>query len=182
MSVVNPSGQPSWTIILDELTASLAEVDPTVYARIRQEFVDADRRWFFSGQGRSGLSATMVAMRLMHIGREAHVVGEATAPSVRQGDGIVFFSSSGETPVTRSYARIARAEGATIIAVTGSADSSLASLADIVLVIPCQDSTQLGRNLFEQGSLLVMDALVNDLAQELPDAAGLLLYRHTNLQ
>lgn len=179
---VTASGRPAWTIVLDELTASLAEVDPAVFARIRHEFGDPDRRWFFSGQGRSGLSATMVAMRVMHIGRETHVIGEATSPSVREGDGIVFFSSSGETPVTVAFAQIARDEGATIIAVTGSSGSSLAELADLVLVIPCEDSVQLGRNLFEQGSLLVMDALVNDLARDIQDPGGVLAYRHTNLQ
>ncbi|MGC3955398.1 MAG: SIS domain-containing protein [Propionicimonas sp.] len=182
MPTLNPSDRPAWMLVVDELAASLTEVDPAAFARIRAEFSDVGRRWFFAGQGRSGLSAAMVAMRVMHLGREAHVVGEVTAPSVRSGDGIVFFSSSGETPVTLSFARIARQEGALVVAVTGSTQSTLAGLADVVLVLPCTDSTQLGRNLFEQGALLVMDALVNDLARDVPDPAALLAYRHTNLQ
>ena len=38
----------------------------------------------------------MVAMRLMHVGFEAHVVGEATTPSIAEGDRLMVFSGSGE--------------------------------------------------------------------------------------
>ncbi len=50
----------------------------------------------------------MAAMRFMHMGREAHVVGEATAPSIRAGDGLVIVSGSGETAVSVNFARIAK--------------------------------------------------------------------------
>ena len=36
----------------------------------------------------------------MHVGFDAHAVGEATAPAVGMGDGLVMISGSGETPVT----------------------------------------------------------------------------------
>ena len=49
--------------------------------RVVQAFADPGQRWFFSGQGRSGLSAQMAAMRFMHIGRTVHFVGEVSAPS-----------------------------------------------------------------------------------------------------
>ena len=49
----------------------------------------------------------MAAMRFMHLGRDSHVLGEATAPSVRHGDVLVAVSGSGETPVTVAFARIA---------------------------------------------------------------------------
>jgi 6-phospho-3-hexuloisomerase len=55
-------------------------------------FADRTRRWFCSGQGRSGLVAQMVAMRLMHVGFDVHAVGEPTAPSIREGDGLVMIS------------------------------------------------------------------------------------------
>lgn len=42
----------------------------------------------------------MAAMRLMHIGLDAHAVGEATAPSIAEGDALLVISGSGETPVT----------------------------------------------------------------------------------
>jgi 6-phospho-3-hexuloisomerase len=61
------------------------------------------RRWYASGQGRSGLVAQMAAMRLMHVGFDAHVVGEATAPAIGSRDGLLVVSGSGETPVTLNF-------------------------------------------------------------------------------
>ncbi|HWM01484.1 MAG TPA: SIS domain-containing protein [Actinophytocola sp.] len=87
---------------------------------------------FFSGQGRSGLVAHMAAMRLMHVGFNAHAVGEATAPSIAGGDDLVVISGSGETGVTLHSAQLALGLGAHILAVTTRADSTLAQLAEAV--------------------------------------------------
>jgi D-arabinose 5-phosphate isomerase GutQ len=48
----------------------------------------------------------MAATRLRHVGFDAHAVGEATAPSVREGDGFVVISGSGETAVILHLARL----------------------------------------------------------------------------
>lgn len=137
-------------------------------------------RWFFSGQGRSGLVAQMVAMRFMHAGFASHFVGEVTAPSVRAGDNLLLISASGETPVSLSYARIARAEGARVLVLTATPDSELARLADLVLPVPLAATRQFGGSLFEQVSLILLDAMVLQLAGR--DSYRDMAFRHTNLQ
>jgi 6-phospho-3-hexuloisomerase len=144
-------------------------------------FGDTSRRWFFEGQGRSGLVAAMVAMRFMHLGRNAHFVGEATAPAVRKGDGLVLISGSGATPTSVSHGEVARHEGATVVTVTYSPDSPAARLADVVVYLPAKPSMQLGGSLFEQGALLVFDGVIASLAEVMGNAAAGLRARHSNL-
>ena len=58
-----------------EVSGVLSAVSEHQLAEAAQLLADRGHRWFFCGQGRSGLVAQMVAMRLMHVGFEAHVVG-----------------------------------------------------------------------------------------------------------
>jgi 6-phospho-3-hexuloisomerase len=171
-----------WLAVGREITEVLERLDAHAFERAADCFRDPSQRWFFSGQGRSGLVATMAAMRFMHMGRAAHCVGEATAPSIRAGDGLTLISGSGETPVGIHFARIAKAEGARILLITRSPESALASLADVVLAAPIAATRQFGGSLFEQTSLILLDAIVLELAGSLPDAHKRMLHRHTNLQ
>jgi 6-phospho-3-hexuloisomerase len=171
-----------WAVVADEIGRTLDGLDADRFAAVVEEFQDLSRRWFVTGQGRSGLVGHMFAMRLMHLGRSVHVVGETTAPSVRSGDGLVIVSGSGRTPVSLHFAEIARAEGARVVVLTSQPASPLAQLADLTLVLPSSGSTQLGGSQFEQSALLVLDALVYALAAEVEDAPGVLAHRHTNLQ
>jgi 6-phospho-3-hexuloisomerase len=97
-----------WMAVGQEITDLLERMDPKSFFRVVRAFDDEARRWFFSGQGRSGLVVQMAAMRFMHMGRQAHFVGEPTAPSIRSGDGLVIVSGSGETSVSVNFARIAK--------------------------------------------------------------------------
>lgn len=166
----------------DELAALAAHLSDASVDALAGALQDPDRRWFFAGQGRSGLVAAMVAMRFMHLGWRSHVVGEATAPAVRAGDGLLVISGSGSTPASVSWASRARAEGATVAAVTHTDPSPIVQLADVVLRLPAQPSTQLGGSLFEQAALLVLDGIVTTLARRLEDPHGGLARRHANLQ
>jgi D-arabinose 5-phosphate isomerase GutQ len=78
----------------------------------------------------------MAAMRLMHVGFDVHAVGEATTPSIGEGDGLIMISGSGQTPVTLHLARLARDYGAHILAITGNGDSTFAGLAETVIEVP----------------------------------------------
>ena len=171
-----------WMAVGQEIATVLERIDPEAFFRLVVAFDDESRRWFFSGLGRSGLSAQMAAMRFMHIGRTVHFVGEATAPSIRAGDGLVMVSGSGETPVSVGFARIARAERATVVLLTHKPQSTLAGIADITLTVPIANTAQFGGSLFEQSCLLLLDAVVLELTRRIPDAARRMQYRHTNLQ
>ena len=171
-----------WLAVGQEIAGLLARIDPAAFSRIVKAFDDPARRWFFSGQGRSGLVAEMAAMRFMHIGREVHFVGEVTAPSIRKGDGLAIVSGSGETPVSVGFARIAKAEGAEVILFTHKPASTIAGIADAVLPVPVETTAQFGGSLFEQTSLILLDAVILELARGLPDAHRQMLHRHANLQ
>jgi 6-phospho-3-hexuloisomerase len=171
-----------WLAIGHEIAGVLERVDPLAFERLVDRFREPSRRWFFSGQGRSGLVAQMAAMRFMHMGRSAHFVGEPTAPSIRAGDGLALVSGSGETPVSIHFARIAKTEGAEIVLITREPKSPLATLADVVLPVSVRGSDQFGGSLFEQASLIVLDAVVLEIAASARDAHQQMLHRHTNLQ
>jgi 6-phospho-3-hexuloisomerase len=171
-----------WLAVGQEIADLLERVDADAFLRVVKTFDGEARRWFFSGQGRSGLVARMAAMRFMHLGRAAHVVGEATAPSIRAGDGLVIVSGSGETAVSVNFARIAKGESAEVVLITHKAESTLARIADAVLVVPVERSQQFGGSLFEQASLIILDAVVIELARAIPDAHRRMHHRHANLQ
>jgi 6-phospho-3-hexuloisomerase len=151
-------------------------------AEAAQLLEDRHRRWFCCGQGRSGLVAQMAAMRLMHVGFVTHVVGEATAPAVASGDVLLAISATGETPMTLHFARLARDLGARVLAVTGRADSTLAGLAQTRIDLRTSGTGQFGGTLFEQGALLVLDALVLDITAGDPQTYAVMQTRHANLQ
>jgi 6-phospho-3-hexuloisomerase len=171
-----------WLAVGQEIADLLGRIDAEAFARLAEVFADPDRRWFCFGLGRSGLAAQMAAMRLMHLGRRVHYVGEVTAPAVRAGDGLLLVSGSGETPTVVGFARIARAEGADVVVLTSRPHSTLAGIAAVVLEVPVQQTTQLGGSLFEQSCLLLLDSLVLHLARQIPDAETRLRQLHTNLQ
>jgi 6-phospho-3-hexuloisomerase len=164
------------------VAALLADLDSAAFEAAVTALRPSGRRWFSTGQGRSGLVAQMTAMRLMHLGRDAHVLGEATAPAVAPADGLLVISGSGSTPVSLHFARRTRELGGQVLAVTAQRTSPLGALADVVLEVPPTKTRQLGGSLFEQGALLVMDAVVLALAAEQHDAHRTMQARHTNMQ
>ena len=172
----------AWLAVGREIAETVERVDAVAFRRFVEVFRDERPRWFFSGQGRSGLVAEMAAMRFMHMGRRAHFVGEATAPSIRAGDGLCLVSGSGNTPVSVHFAGIAKDEGATIALITREPASALAQLAESVLHAPIEATRQFGGSLFEQTSLILLDAIVLELMQAAPDPYRMMLSRHTNLQ
>ena len=171
-----------WLALGQEIDGVLARVDAEAFARLLEAFRDPAQRWFFSGQGRSGLVAQMAAMRFMHLGRTVHFVGEASAPSIRKGDALLVISGSGETPLSVGFARIAKTEGAKVATLTHKPEGTLAGIADVVLHVPVEETRQFGGSLFEQSSLLLLDGVILVLAGVLPDAHDVMLHRHTNLQ
>jgi 6-phospho-3-hexuloisomerase len=173
---------PDWLTVRDEVARALSAVASEQMHAAAALFADRGRRWFCSGQGRSGLVAQMAAMRLMHIGFEAHAVGAATTPSIGQGDGLVIVSGSGETPVTLHIARLAHGLGAHVLSVTTRADSTLAGIADAVIDVPTDGTQQFGGSLFEQSALLLLDALILDLTACDPQAHEAMRARHANLE
>ncbi len=94
------------------------------------------RRIFVVGVGRSGLIGRAFAMRLMHLGFHAYVVGETVTPAARAGDVLIAISGSGRSAAVVAAAEIARSLGVKVVALTSYPDSPLAKIADMVVSIP----------------------------------------------
>ncbi len=168
---------------LDELAQVVHTTSEDNFLTLAQTLDQArEHRVFFTGQGRSGLVAHMAGMRFMHMGFRTYVVGEATAPSIRNGDVLVIVSGSGRTPVSLSFAEIARDQGAAVLLVTHQEASPLRSLADASVVLPCEHSRQFGGTLFEQSALILLDSLVYQLTRADPASHERMWHNHTNLQ
>ena len=90
---------------------------------------------FVTGAGRSGLAAKAFAMRLMHLGLSAYVVGETISPAIYEDDCIIAISGSGETNTIVSAVQIAKNRGSKVLAVTSYPDSTLGHLADSYLLV-----------------------------------------------
>lgn len=173
----------SWELVGAELKSVFGSLPADDYDAFVAHFhLTGPGRYFFTGQGRSGLSAQMAAMRFMHLGMRTHVVGEQTTPSVRSGDTLVVVSGSGRTPVSVGFARIAKEEAARVLLVTHQAHSPLRELADGGIVLPASLSRQFGGSLFEQSALILLDSVVLELAKSLIDPDAAMHHNHTNLQ
>lgn len=177
-----------------EIARALEGVRTDEEDRLAREILHA-KRVYVAGAGRSGLVAASFAMRLVHLGFVTHVVGEATAPGIEDGDLLVMASGSGRTRTAVAQADAAKTRGARVAAITADRSSPLARKADIVVGIPCppharrkdrpkglEESIQPGGTLFEQSLLLFLDALVLDLAGRTGWSPKTLKQRHANLE
>ncbi len=155
-----------------------------------QKMIQGANRLFVMGAGRTGLALKMAAMRLMHLGLVVHVAGEVTTPAIGPGDLLLVASGSGTTAGPVHAAELAVRIGAQVLALTASPASKLTKLAQGVVVIPAaakQDhdgalSEQYAGALFEQSTLLVMDAMFQAMWREGGASAEELWKRHANLK
>jgi 6-phospho-3-hexuloisomerase len=173
--------------ILGETGAVLGQVDEEQIAALR-EAIRAAGAIFLTGDGRSGLVGRCLAMRLMQLGLNCHVLGETATPPIRAGDLLIAVSGAGRSEVTCARARAAARAGAKVIAVTACRAAPLAGAADSTLLIPTaadgrrsQTSTQHGGSLFEQCTLLAFDAIALQLQGELGQTSGQMDGRHATV-
>ena len=161
------------------------DVDPLVEQLLKAEHI------YVAGGGRSGLMARALAMRLMHLGLVAYVVGETTTPAIHKDDVLLVCSGSGETQVTVLVSQVAKSIGARVIAITANPDSSIARTADTVLVLQApyksglgegMPSSQYAGSLFEQGLLILTDAIALEIGRALGRSDSELQQRHANLE
>ena len=156
---------------------------------------------FVTGAGRSGLAAKAFAMRLMHLGLSSYVVGETISPAINEDDCIVAISGSGETNTIVSAAKIAKTRGSKVLAVTSYDTSTLASLADGILLVKgrtkqeVDDENYMKRQIhgnytsltplgtaFELTTLVFLDAIVSELMEKMQQTESDLKARHTVLE
>ncbi len=137
------------------------------------ETIENARSIFVVGAGRSGYIAKAFAMRLMHLGYSVYVVGEAVTPRIRKEDALIAISGSGETTSVVNISRKAKEMiGSKLIAVTGRRESTLARMADVVVLVKGKIKDERDESLsqlaplgtmFELTAMVFLDALVAEL-------------------
>ena len=169
----------------------MAAIAPEEAERLVDLVLDA-RRVFIAGAGRSGFAVKAFAMRLMHLGFTAFVVGETATPSATAEDVVVIGSGSGETASLVAIAEKAKAIGVRIALVTIVPDSSIGRLADarVRIEAPTPKAQRRGRTasiqpmgtLFEQTMSILLDSVILRLTERMGVDADAMFARHANLE
>jgi hexulose-6-phosphate isomerase (EC 5.-.-.-) len=179
-------------------TIKLDEIEK--FVKTIEEIYRANRKILVVGVGRSGLVGRAFAMRLRHLGARSYVVGETITPSVEEGDLLVAISGSGSTQIVVAAAEAAKRMKAKVVAITTYYDSPLGRLADLVVFVPGRTKlasmddyfarqilgiheplSPLG-TLFEDASMVVLDAVVAELMKRLGKNESELARRHANIE
>jgi 6-phospho-3-hexuloisomerase len=175
---------------LDELQDVLVAVDKAEVAAALDTIAKA-RRIALYGVGREGLQMKGFAMRLFHLGLDAHVVGDMTTPHLGEGDLLIVSAGPGDFSTVSALIGVARSGGAKSLCVTAEPDGAAPGAADVKLVVPAQTmardttapSSVLPMGSLYEGALYVLfEVLILQLRERLAVDAAEMRLRHTNLE
>ncbi|GLX67723.1 6-phospho-3-hexuloisomerase [Paenibacillus glycanilyticus] len=179
---------PQASSIIQELERTLQGIRPGEMEKLAKQIMQAEQI-FVAGAGRSGLMMKAFAMRLMHMGLRAYVVGETVTPGITERDLLLIGSGSGETKTLVSMAAKASSIGAAIGVVTIVPASTLGTVASLTVTIPAvtKDNPAGGSNqpmgtLFEQSLLIMLDTIVMNLMETLQLEGTGMYGNHANLE
>ena len=177
----------SFKYILRKVNDILDHVSQNDFDAIKDLFFSSNNIFVY-GAGRSGLVVKAFAIRLVHLGFQAFVIGETITVPVQKGDLVVIVSGSGETIPAVMTAEIAHNLGASVISITGKKKSGIAKYADVTLFISasCRDSERkryapLG-TLFEASVWILLDGIVADLLDSKQETEETMRKRHATLE
>lgn len=175
----------------EELRQATRAIDPHALAGLIDALAGAGRIVVY-GAGREGLMMRALAMRLCHLGLDAHVAGDMSAPPVGPGDLLMLAAGPGVHATVAAFAGVAHAAGARIACVTARPQAVAPLAADLLLVIPAQTMADdrgpaatsvlpMG-SLFEGAMFLTFEILVLGLRDRLGVTPEEMRARHTNLE
>lgn len=156
--------------ILGELINNLNYVNDEQLGQLADVILSANHI-FTAGAGRSGVAMKAFTNRLMHLGLSVSSVGEISNPHTQKGDLLILGSGSGETESLVAMAKRAKKNNVKIALITMDEKSSIAGLAEAVVVLPGVSpklknksmeitSVQPMGSAFEQISFLVYDGII----------------------
>ena len=173
-----------------EVAEVLARIPPETVERMCDELEGA-RRIACYGVGREGLMMRALAMRLYHLGLDAHVVGDMTTPPVGGADLLLVSAGPGEFSTVLALLGVAREAGARTMVVTAQPDGEAPRAADAVIHLPAQtmaDDSGPSTSVLPMGSLyevvqlLFFDVIAIRLRERLGQPPEEMRARHTNLE
>lgn len=162
----------------------LAQIAPLV------KYLAQAQRILCHGMGREGLMMKALAMRLYHLGCDAHVVGDMTAPPVGLGDLLLVSAGPGEFSTIEALVGVAKDAGAKCICFTAQPNGAVPQSADVTVHLPAQTmaSDAHATSILPMGSLyealmfLFFELLVLDLRDHMGVAPDAMRANHTNLE
>lgn len=154
------------------------------------EEVQAARRIACHGVGREGLMMRALCMRLMHLGFDAHVVGDVTTPPLGAGDLLLVSVGPGFLATVQALLGVARLTGARTVAITAQPDGETSRTADTVIYLRAQtmaddrggSSVLPMGSLYEASMLLFFDVVSIRLRERTGQTMEAMRSRHTNLE
>jgi len=179
---------------LDELSNVFTKMNDEDIRPLLDSIEKTDRI-FLLGAGREGLSTREFAMRLMHLGKEAHWLWDDTTPAVNPGDLFICACGSADVSHENVICDNAKQAGANLLLITPSSEGYLLSIADIVIKVPAMaykavyhseddyvPTNQMMGNQFEQALLIFFDVIVMMLKDEMDLTNEDMEARHRNVE
>jgi 6-phospho-3-hexuloisomerase len=173
-------------LILTKVSSILSGTDSTYDVKLTA-MLDSVGRIFLAGAGRSALVARFFAMRLMHGGYDAYVVGEIVTPSMSARDLLIVISGSGETETMIACTKRAKELGAMTVLLSMKDGSTIGDMVDTVFRIgsPEQYGKIIGMPMgtaFELSTLVFLEATISHIIHEKGIPEHEMSTRHANLE
>ncbi len=117
MQTITPTFHEMAQTAIAEIAAVLARTGSDEAERMCAEILRA-RRIACYGVGREGLMMRALCMRLMHLGLDAHFVGDMTTPAIGAGDLLIASAGPGAFSTVMALQGVAQRAGARVMIVT----------------------------------------------------------------
>ncbi|MHB8587226.1 MAG: SIS domain-containing protein [Candidatus Dormibacteraceae bacterium] len=174
---------------LDEIRGVLESGAAAEADKLCDELLAA-RRIACYGVGREGLMMRALCMRLMHLGLDAHVVGDMTTPPLGGRDLLVVSAGPGSFSTVKALLGVAHSAGARTVVVTAQPAGEVPGAADAVIHLHAQTMADdkggtsvlpMG-SLYEAAILIFFDIVSILLRERTGQTLDGMRSRHTNLE
>ena len=175
---------------ITELTEVINNIDQVQVNQLIDVLATAGKIVLY-GVGREGLMMKALAMRLYHMGLDAHVAADMTTPPVGKGDLLVVSAGPGYFSTVEALMITAQKSGARVACFTAQPEEAIPQQADLVVVLPAQtmavDTTSPSSflpmgSLYEGAQYLFYEYLVLLLSDYKGISPEDMRSRHTNLE
>lgn len=173
-----------------EIGGVLARTGSNEAERMCAEILNA-RRIACYGVGREGLMMKALCMRLMHLGLNAHFIGDMTTPPIGGGDLLIASAGPGAFSTVLALQDVAMRAEARVMIVTARPEGEAPREADTVITLPAQTMANdqspsssllpMG-SLYEAAQLVFFDLVSILLREKIGQTPEQMRQRHTNLE
>lgn len=181
----------------DDAAKALAEVGQVLGAALPDQIeamappIRAANRIALHGVGREGLMMKSLAMRLFHLGLDAHVVGDMTTPPLDTGDLLIVSAGPGHFSTIAALVEVAAQAGATTLCITAEPSGAVPAAVDHVIHLPAQTMANdrdgptsilpMG-SLYEAAQFMFFEMLVLHLRDTMGMSPDAMRANHSNLE